>query len=166
MTRAATAFAIDEEAAEVIRWIFAQYADGLSPSAIAQELNRKGIPGPRGLKWRDTAIRGHVDRGTGFLNNEAYRGRIIFNRRNFRKNPETERREARMNASSEWVVADKPELRIIDDTLWERVKARQRQVRDNFETTTTNRLSRAPAELSAERHLALRPMRRTLRDHE
>lgn len=132
---------IDEEAAEVIRWIFAQYADGLSPSALAQELNRKGIPGPRGLKWRDTAIRGHVDRGTGILNNEAYRGRIIFNRRNFRK-PETERREARMNAASEWVIADNPELRIIDDALWERVKMRQREVRDNFETTTTNRLNR------------------------
>ncbi|OAP38252.1 hypothetical protein AU381_21990 [Sinorhizobium glycinis] len=67
-----------------LRWLEerTQYAEGLSPSAIAQELNRKGIPGPRGLKWRDTAIRGHVDRGTGILNNEHYRGRIIFNRRN------------------------------------------------------------------------------------
>jgi hypothetical protein len=100
------------------------------------------VPGPRGLKWRDTAIRGHVDRGTGILNNEAYRGRLIFNRRKFRKNPKTEKREARMNGESSWVIVDVPELRIIDDALWDRVKQRQIAVRDNYEATTTNKLNR------------------------
>jgi DNA invertase Pin-like site-specific DNA recombinase len=133
---------INPEEAAIIQEIFREYARGRSPIQIAEELNRRGVPGPRGLKWRDTAIRGHVDRGTGILNNEAYRGRLIFNRRKFRKNPKTEKREARMNGESSWVIVDVPELRIIDDALWDRVKQRQIAVRDNYEATTTNKLNR------------------------
>jgi DNA invertase Pin-like site-specific DNA recombinase len=133
---------IDPEEAAIIQEIFREYARGRSPIQIAEELNRRGVPGPRGLKWRDTAIRGHVDRGTGILNNEAYRGRLIFNRRKFRKNPKTEKREARMNSESSWVIVDVPELRIIDDALWDRVKKRQMAVRDNYDATTTNKLNR------------------------
>ncbi len=133
---------IDPEQAAIIQEIFREYARGRSPIQIAEELNRRGVPGPRGLKWRDTAIRGHVDRGTGILNNEAYRGRLIFNRRKFRKNPKTEKREARMNGESSWVIVDIPELRIIDDALWDQVKQRQMAVRDNYDATTTNKLNR------------------------
>ncbi|WP_412050167.1 recombinase family protein [Hoeflea sp. Naph1] len=133
---------IDTDQASIIQEIFREYANGRSPIQIAQELNRREVPGPRGYKWRDTAIRGHVNRGTGILNNESYRGRTIFNRRNFRKNPKTEKREARMNAETTWVVVDKPELRIIDDALWDRVKQRQVAVRDNYDSTTTNKLNR------------------------
>ncbi|NKC49914.1 hypothetical protein HED54_26100, partial [Ochrobactrum anthropi ATCC 49188] len=43
------------------------------------------VTGPRGRKWRDTAIRGHVGRGTGILNNESYIGRMVWNRRQYRK---------------------------------------------------------------------------------
>ena len=133
---------IDSDQAAIIQEIFREYAAGRSPTQIAQDLNKRGIPGPRGLKWRDTAIRGHVDRGTGILNNEAYRGRTIFNRRKFRKNPKTEKREARVNAESTWVIIDNPELRIIDDALWNKVKARQIAVRSNYDATTTNKLNK------------------------
>ncbi|MFB0690285.1 recombinase family protein [Agrobacterium pusense] len=121
---------IDEEQAQIVRWIFEQYALGRSPQEMAIELNNRdpSVPGPRGALWRDTAIRGHRDRRTGILNNEAYVGRLVFNRRNFRKNPETEQREARMNDRSEWVIAEVPELRIIDDELWTKVKKWQLDV--------------------------------------
>ena len=98
---------------------------------------------PMPLKWRDTAIRGHRDRGAGILNNETYIGRLVFNCRNFRKNPETENREARMNDMSEWVVGEAPELRIVSDELWAKVKKRQLAVEASFSHTTTNRLNRA-----------------------
>ena len=100
------------------------------------------MPGPRGLKWRDTAIRGHIDRGTGFLNHEAYRGRTVFNRRKFRKNSKTEKHEAGMNGARTWVIVDNPELRIIGDAPRNSVKARQRSVRNNYEATTTNKLNK------------------------
>ena len=72
---------IDEAEAEIIVWIFEQYASGRTPLQIAVDLNSRSIPGPRGAKWRDTAIRGHRRRGTGILNNEAYIGRVVWNRR-------------------------------------------------------------------------------------
>ncbi len=135
---------IDEEQAEIIRWIFQQYFLGRSPKEMAIELNNRipPVPGPRGLKWRDTAIRGSRERRTGILNNETYVGRLIFNRRKFSKNPETEQREARMNDESDWVVSEVPELRIIDDELWAKVKQRQIEVEAQFNHTTTNRLNR------------------------
>ncbi|WP_426129727.1 recombinase family protein [Pararhizobium sp. PWRC1-1] len=136
---------VDEGQAEIVRWIFGQYAIGRTPSDLAIDLNNRvpPVPGPRGLMWRDTAIRGHRDRGTGILNNETYVGRLVFNRRQFRKNPETEQREARMNDKSEWVVGEVPELRIIDDELWSKVKKRQIEVEASFAHTSTNRLNRA-----------------------
>lgn len=63
---------INRVEADIIRRVFTEFADGRSPKSIAQRLNKEGIAGPRGLLWRDTAIRGHRIRGTGLLNNELY----------------------------------------------------------------------------------------------
>ena len=135
---------INEEEAEIVRWIYQQYVLGRSPKELAVELNNRvpPVPGPKGAKWRDTAIRGRRDLGAGILNNETYIGRIVYNRRRFDKNPETETREARLNDQSEWVVGEAPELRIVDDALWTRVKQRQIEVGENFDHTTTNKLNR------------------------
>lgn len=101
-----------------------------APRAIARRLNDNGIPGPSGGLWRDTTIRGHITRGTGILNNELYIGRLVWNRLRYVKDPDTGKRVSRINDPSEWVVTDVPELRIIEDGLWARVKARQSEIRD------------------------------------
>ncbi len=111
--------------ADIVRRIFAAFADGQSPKAIARDLNAEKIPGPRGQMWRDTAIRGHRQRGTGPLNNELYIGRLIWNRLRYVKDPSSGKRISRQNDASEWITTDVPALRIIDDALWARVKARQ-----------------------------------------
>ena len=136
---------IDEAEVQIIRWIFEEYAKGRSPKDIAIELNSRvpAVPGPRGAKWRDTAIRGHVSRGTGILNNELYIGRVVWNRREYRKNPDTEKRVARPNDRDNWVVRKQPELRIVSDALWTAVKKRQMEVEQSFSHTTTNRLNAA-----------------------
>ncbi|WP_246723552.1 recombinase family protein [Rhizobium sp. ARZ01] len=113
----------------------------MSPRDIAQLLNKEGVPGSRGLKWRDTAIRGHVSRGTGILNNESYIGRMIWNKRNYRKNPATERRTARVNDASAWVLTDVPSMRIVPDKLWQRVKERQKEIGELFDFGQSNRLN-------------------------
>jgi hypothetical protein len=41
-----------------------------------------------------------------------------------------------MNAESEWIVAEVPELRIIDDELWQAVKARQSEIADKYVNVT------------------------------
>jgi hypothetical protein len=84
---------------------------GQSPKAIARQLNKDGVPGPRGALWRDTTIRGHRSRGTGVLNNELYVGRLVWNRQRFIKDPRTGKRVSRHNPQEAWVVEDVPDLR-------------------------------------------------------
>ena len=56
---------VDDEQADIIRWIFDQYVLGRSPSQMAVDLYNRvpPVPGPRGLRWRDNAICGSKDRG-------------------------------------------------------------------------------------------------------
>lgn len=105
--------------------IFAAFAAGQSPKAIAKDLNRDRILGLRGILWRDTAIRGHRQRGTGILNNELYLGRLIRKRLRYVKDPSTGKRVSRQNDPGRWITTEVPALRIIDDALWQRVKLRQ-----------------------------------------
>ena len=106
--------------------IFRDYAAGQSSRAIAWALNRDGIPGPFGRAWGPSTIHGNPKRGNGILNNELYIGRLVWNRQRFIKDPETGKRVSRPNPEAEWIIQEVPELRIIDDALWQRVKDRQR----------------------------------------
>lgn len=119
---------INEGEARIVRRIFEEFANGKSPKQIARDLNRGRIPAPRTRLWRDSAIRGHVQRGTGILNNELYVGRLVWNRQRYIKDPETGKRVSRRNAEHEIQVTAVPHLRIIDDELWRRVKQRQKEI--------------------------------------
>jgi hypothetical protein len=63
------------------------------------------------------------------LQNSKYVGQFHFNRREWRKNPETGRRVSRWRPRDEWESRVIEALRIIDDEAWEavqrRLKARQ-----------------------------------------
>ncbi len=113
----------------VVQRIFRAFASGVSPKKIAKGLNAEGIFGPRGVAWSPSTIHGHAGRGTGILNNELYIGRLIWNRQRFVKNPDTGKRVARPNPRSEWITKDVPELRVVDDDLWQAAKARQASTR-------------------------------------
>ena len=63
------------------------------------------------------------------MNNDLYIGRLTWNRQRFIKDPHTGKRQARMNPESEWVIEDVPDLRIIEDDIWHRVKERQQGTR-------------------------------------
>jgi DNA invertase Pin-like site-specific DNA recombinase len=120
---------IDQAEAAVVRHIFEDYAAGMSPRTIAKRLNDEGVAGPSGREWRDTTIRGQVDRGTGLLNNSVYIGRLEWNRTAYVKDPRTGKKVARVNKQEVREIAEVPELRIIDDNLWQKVKARQKEAR-------------------------------------
>jgi len=122
---------IDEVEAAVVRRIFASFAAGKSPRALAAELNRDGIPGPGGRPWGDTTIRGHALRGTGILRNELYVGRLVWNRQRFSKHPSTGRRVSRVNPPENWIVREVSHLRIVDDQLWSRVQTRLSAIRNS-----------------------------------
>ena len=117
--------AIIDEEGEVIRRIFTQYASSVSPKRIASMLNVDHIPGPRGRPCQFSTIYGNRERGIGILNNELHVGRRVWNRQRFVKDPRTGKRQARPNDDEALVVKEVPELRIVDDGLWDAVKRRQ-----------------------------------------
>ena len=121
---------IDQEQAEVIRRIFTDYAAGKSPRLIAHALNRDGVPGPRGGEWTPSAVYGDRRAKDGILCQELYVGVRVFNRRKFRKHPDTGRRSSVLNPESEWIREPALELRIIDDQLWAAAQARQEALTD------------------------------------
>lgn len=116
---------INEDQAPVIRRIFEAFAEGKTPGAIADMLNRDGVSGPGGRSWKATTIRGHRVRGTGIINNGLYRGILVWNRQSFVKDPLTGKRQARMNPETEWITKEVPALRIVAESLWQAVKERQ-----------------------------------------
>jgi DNA invertase Pin-like site-specific DNA recombinase len=130
--------AIVEDEAEVVRRIFREYASGRSPKQIAFQLNREGVPGPRNRSWIDATIRGNAAAGVGILNNELYAGVLAWNRQRFIKNPETGARISRVNPRSEWIRAEVPHLRIVDDALWRAVRERQRGISALFGPNLAN----------------------------
>ncbi|MFW7269907.1 recombinase family protein [Gluconacetobacter sp. Hr-1-5] len=119
---------IDPNEATVIRRIFRDFAAGVGPRAIARTLNDEGILGPNGKPWIDTTIRGHAQRGTGIVNNELYVGRLIWNRLRYIKDPSTGKRVSRPNPPDAWITTEVPELRIVDDALWQAVRNRQAKI--------------------------------------
>lgn len=124
VTEVGTWAIVPEQAATIVR-ICTLYADGVSPLAIAKMLNTEGVPGPHGCPWSPSTVHGHARRGTGILNNELYVGRYVWPRQRFIKNPATGKRVARLVAEAERRTYPRPHLRILDDALWTRVKARQ-----------------------------------------
>lgn len=65
---------------------------------------------------------GSPKRRNGLLNNELYNGSIVYNRQRFLKDPATGKRVSRPNPEDEWLRQEAPELRIVEETLWQRVQ--------------------------------------------
>ena len=116
---------IVEEEAATVRRIFTEYAAGRTPRDIARDLNRDGVPPPRGRAWNASTINGNAARGSGILRNELYAGRLIWNRVRMVKDPDTGRRVSRPNPESEWQVSEVPDLAIVSRELFEAAKNRK-----------------------------------------
>ncbi len=122
---------VEPQEADVVRRIFEISASGLSLTAIAKTLNGDKVPTPRprtGKKfasWCPSAIRA-------MLHNELYAGRIVWNRSRFIKRPGTNKRVRRVRPRSDWRIIDRPELRIVSEDLWQRVRDRQRLVQELY----------------------------------
>jgi site-specific DNA recombinase len=127
---------INPARADVVRRIFRDFTASISPRAIAMKLNAEGVIGPETKLCNDTTIRGHLKRGTGVINNELYLGRLVWNRLHYVKDPSTGKHVSRLNPESERIVTAIPELRIIDDKLWQSVKAKQSEIAEKFVNVT------------------------------
>lgn len=119
---------IDKAQAKVVVRIFERYADGLPPAKICAELNADGIKSPRGGTWSCSCIYGDPKHGSGLLNQPLYIGKKFWNRNRRIRNPDTGRYHWEANPQADWIEVDQPELRIVPQQLWDRVKARQKEV--------------------------------------
>ena len=139
-------FEIDPEQAEIVRRIYREFADGKSPNDIAIGLNRDKIPSPRGNEWGPSTVRGDPKKLVGILHNPLYRGRLVWGRREWRKNPDSDRRERRyrLRDKSEWIEVDMPDLRIVDDAVVRAVETevKKRQVPEGQRTSGSQQRAR------------------------
>ena len=112
---------INEEEAKVIRQIFKWYTEeGYGGSKIAGMLNERGIKTKRGNNWSQNSI-------CRILTNEIYTGKIINGKEEVTDFLTGQRKE---KDESEWMVTVRPELRIIDDEIFDKaqdiIKGRQK----------------------------------------
>ena len=101
---------INKQEAQIIREIFDLYLRGYGAARIAVMLNDRGVVTKRGFAWSQNAI-------CRILTNELYTGKIVNGKQeiiDFLTGARTQKSE------DEWLVTEKPELRIVDDATFER----------------------------------------------
>ena len=104
---------INEEEAKVVRQIYKWYTEkGFGGSAIANKLNEMSIRTKRNCKWSQNAI-------CRILSNEIYTGKIINGKQEVSDFLTGQRKE---KDETEWMVVERPELRIIDDETFEKAQ--------------------------------------------
>jgi DNA invertase Pin-like site-specific DNA recombinase len=119
---------INSHEAVIVQTIFSRSADGASNRTIAAELNSRGVASP-GSTWARSERRCAGWMGSGIrvmLMNERYTGRVIWNRSEWVKDPDSGRRIRRERPCSEWICRLDESLRIVSDELWGRVQQRLR----------------------------------------
>lgn len=124
------------EQAAIVREVYARFGRGESLQRIASDLNARGVPGPgrkrgRPSTWSVAALYGTPAAGSGIINNALYTGCYTWNRREWVHDPDNPRRRtARLRPRSEWRIDARPELRIVDDEAWDRVRKRMGEPRE------------------------------------
>ncbi len=121
--------------AEVIRRIFRDVAKGDGFCRIAKGLNAEGIPSPTRRGWAISGVRELVMR-------ELYRGRQVYGRTRWERRKGTKRKV--QVPASEWLTAEVPALRIVDEALWEAAHRRLAETRAVYARLTDGRLIGRP----------------------
>jgi site-specific DNA recombinase len=113
---------IDDAGKATVVRIFSMYRDGNPAEVIARTLNSEKVSSPRAgtrRPWRGWVASTVRE----ILRNRTYIGEFTFNRRQWMKDPETNKRRYRMRPESEVIHRSRPHLRIIDQGLWDDVQS-------------------------------------------
>lgn len=135
---------IDQVAAEVVKEVFYLYNQGMGKTAIARELNRRGIPNPtqykvqQGIKykvppnklgtlWKYSAI-------TDMLSNEMYIGNMVQGKYG---SVSYKSKKNKPKPKDQWVIVPGTHEAIIDMDLWNSV---QSKINANFKPFTGGKI--------------------------
>ena len=122
---------INKEEAAVIKQIFKMYTEeGYGALKIANHLNEQGVRTKRGCTWSQNAI-------CRILDNELYTGKVINGKQevtDFLTGKRTEKDE------TEWMVVERPDLRIIEPEIYEKAKEVRAAKSKSFHLTEINNL--------------------------
>ena len=115
--------AINKEESKVVQQIYKWYTEeGYGAAKIANMLNEKGYKTKRNCKWSQNAT-------CRILTNEIYTGKIINGKQEVSDFLTGQRRD---KDETEWMVVERPELRIIEDETFEKAQEILRGRHDAF----------------------------------
>lgn len=104
---------VNEDEAKVVRQIYKWYTEeGYGAAKIANMLNERGCKTKRGCNWSQNAV-------CRILTNEIYTGKIINGKEEVADFLTGQRKE---KDESEWMVVVRPELRMIEDEVFDRAQ--------------------------------------------
>ena len=117
------------EESEIIRRIFKDFVEGRAITAIAKEMNKEKVPTRKSMKggWNVSTI-------SRILKNEKYTGKFIWNSCTSVKEPMTGKRKRIERPKEEWVIQEKPEMRIISDDIWKAAVVRWEDIVKTYPT--------------------------------
>ena len=105
--------AINPQEADIVKEIFNLYTkEGYGAAKIANMLNERNLKTKRGCKWSSVAV-------CRILTNELYTGKIINGKQEVADFLTGQRKE---KDREDWVVVERPELKIIDEDTFERTQ--------------------------------------------
>ncbi len=138
--RSHTEYRVDPAEAEVVRSIFHMYADGHGMKAVARTLNGDPAYGELSTQYFAGRIPSAPRKGTGSWAPSSIR-EMLYRERYLGKVPGEHRKVLRAGSRSRerqdnYLLADRPDLRIVDQELWERVQTRLRGRRQAYLAAT------------------------------
>lgn len=120
---------VNREEATIVCEIFERYAAGETFLAIASDLNARGVPSP-GASWKRVHRRaaGWMVSGLrSLVRNPLYKGEVIWNQSEWKKDPDSGKRVRVMRPATEWIRHHDEELQIVSTELWDHAQARHQQ---------------------------------------
>jgi len=105
---------INDEEAEIVRWVFERYNQGYGAYTIAKDLVRLGKKNKKGeVKWTDSGVRGIVK-------NEKYKGDLRLGK-TFTVDPISKRRLENMGEEDQFYIKDHHEA-IVSEEEWDKAQ--------------------------------------------
>ena len=114
----------DPEHVEIVREMFERCIEGYGYWSIASDLNKRGVPGPKGNPWSETMVKM-------ILRNPVYRGALVWNRKTVGKisgfdgegrlRPKNGRM-TKANDRKDWIVIEDAHDPLVDGKTFERAQ--------------------------------------------